>query len=142
LESGALPDHARQIHAAGLRVTRPRVLVLGVLAARGGHQSADAVYQALVEQGHSPSRTTVYNVLNDLAAAEVILQADVGPGSILFEYSGEWHHHFVCRCCREVYDIPTVDVADLQVETHLPGARAEGAQVIVRGICPVCIGRL
>jgi Fur family transcriptional regulator, stress-responsive regulator len=133
-----VPFLVQRVRAAGLRATRPRLAVLEVLAAGGGHQSADDVHQSLVRQGHALPRTTVYNVLNDLAAARVIMQADLGPGRMMFEYAGEWHHHFVCRRCQGILDVPAASLAVSHAGVDLPGARVEAAQVILRGICPAC----
>jgi hypothetical protein len=73
-------DARARLRAAGLRATKPRVLVYEALRANGGHRSADDV-AALLSQGGSPlPRASIYNVLADLTAAGLLMCADVGPG--------------------------------------------------------------
>lgn len=130
---------ANRVREAGLRATRPRVLVLATLRRVGGHRTADDVLSFLNEADASLSRGTVYKVLNDLAAAELVMQADHGPGATLYEIADEWHHHFVCRSCGVVIDIPCYVGSKPCLDTDLPGAEVDEAQVIVRGRCPVCV---
>ncbi|MHC4732656.1 MAG: transcriptional repressor [Planctomycetota bacterium] len=57
-EEGALS----RLREAGLRVTRPRLLVYGVLREVGGHRSVDDLVHLLNERGHQVPRMSVYNV--------------------------------------------------------------------------------
>ena len=55
--------------------------------------------------GRPLPRSSVYNVLTSLAEAGLALTADAGPGPVLCEAGREWHHHFVCRSCRQLFDV-------------------------------------
>lgn len=44
--------------------------------------------------------------LDDLVATGLVMLADAGPGRALYEVATEWHHHFVCRRCQRVIDVP------------------------------------
>lgn len=133
-----LDRFAPAIREAGLRATRPRLLVLDLLDAMDGHRSVDELVASLAEQGTPLPRTSVYNVVNDLSAAGLIMAADAGPGRALYEAGGEWHHHFVCRRCQGVIDVPCVNGQRPCLELSVPGVRVEEAQVIFRGICEEC----
>lgn len=136
--TGDLPRHAERLRRAGLRVTRPRVLVLEALEEAGGHRSVDDLVSFLRQRGTPLSRATVYNVMNALLAHGLVLAADAGPGRALFEAGREWHHHFVCRECGAVIDVPCVVGSKPCLELDLPGAEVDEAQVIWRGRCPQC----
>lgn len=131
-------DHAATIRAAGLRATRPRRLVLGVLAELGGHLTVEEMTSALRERGRPLPRGTVYNVVGDLSTAGVIMVADAGPGSTLYEVAERWHHHFVCRHCGAVVDVPCVVGDRPCLDAALDGAHVDEAQVIFRGRCARC----
>lgn len=132
---------AGALRRAGLRLTRPRREVYGALRDLGGHRSADEVAAALRARGAGVSRMTVYNALGDLLGAGVVLRADAGPGRSLFEARRDRHHHFVCRRCGAVIDVPCVRGRRPCLELPAPVGEADEAQVIFRGVCRACGGR-
>jgi Fe2+ or Zn2+ uptake regulation protein len=129
---------AGALRAAGFRVTRPRLLVHEALAALGGHRTADEVADALADAGHRLPRMSVYNALDALRSAHLVMVADAGPGPVLHEVAGEWHHHFVCKVCGDVTDIPCRVGESPCIDAGFPGAEVDEAQVIFRGTCPSC----
>ena len=130
-------EHA--LRSAGLKSTRPRLLVLRFLRERGGHHSADEITDALTPVDSTLLRGSVYNVLNKLLGHGLINMADVGPGRALYESGSPWHHHFVCRQCGGVQDVPCVVGARPCLETDLGGAELDEAQIIFRGRCAACV---
>ena len=129
-----------RLRGAGLRVTGPRVKVYNLLESLGGHHSADNLVQRLSAQGAGLSRASVFNVLNDLTRAGLVMLCDAGPGRAYYEASDHWHHHFVCRACGEIYDVPCSGGRKPCLEPDLPGPgfQVDEAQVIFRGRCPMC----
>lgn len=125
-----------QMRDAGLRVTRPRLTVLAMLHEMRGHRSAEELLAALRERGSSIPRASVYNVLTDLLDHGLIMLADAGPGRALYEAGAEWHHHFVCRDCGHIIDVPCAVGAKPCMEPALEGLVVDEAQVIFRGACP------
>lgn len=131
---------AQRIQAAGLRATRPRVLILELLERRRGHSSADEVAENLDAAGTALPRATVYNVLGDLSERGLVMTADAGPGRALYEVADRWHHHFVCRRCEAIIDVEC-GVGDKPcLDAAVPGAVVDEAQVIYRGLCAECRG--
>jgi Fe2+ or Zn2+ uptake regulation protein len=126
------------LRAAGLRSTRPRLLVLRFLRERGGHHSADEIQAALDAVDEHLLRGSVYHVLAKLMSRRLVMQADVGPGRALYESGTPWHHHFVCRTCEAVLDVPCVEGEHLRLSPDLPGAQVDETQIIFRGTCAAC----
>ncbi|MEA2003107.1 MAG: transcriptional repressor [Actinomycetota bacterium] len=132
-------DSAQVIRDAGLRATKPRILVYGVLRDVGGHCTAEEV-AALVNDGGAPlPRASIYNVLDDLSRVELVMRADRGPGSAIYEIADVWHHHFVCRNCGAVADVPCVIGSKPCLHAEVPGAIIDEAQIIFRGLCASCV---
>jgi Fe2+ or Zn2+ uptake regulation protein len=132
---------SRRLRERGLRATRPRISVLAALEDLGGHRSADDVHDRLAADGHPMPRSSIYNVLTSLVHAGLALTADAGPGATLYEAGREWHHHFVCRSCHRVFDVPCA-VGERPCLT--PGTDVgivDEAQVIFRGICADCAAK-
>jgi len=129
-----------KLRAVGLRATRPRTLVYAVLREVGGHRSVDEVVQLLEKRGESIPRMSIYNVMADLTGASLVMLADAGPGRALYEASDHWHHHFVCRGCGRIEDVPCLEGHKpcLLPPDGLPGSTVDEAQVIFRGHCAAC----
>ncbi|MBI2423628.1 MAG: transcriptional repressor [Candidatus Hydrogenedentes bacterium] len=129
-----------RMRGAGLRVTRPRLAVYALLRDLGGHHSADEVLRLLQGRRIAMSRASVFNVLNDLTGAGLVMLCDAGPGRTLYEAFDHWHHHFVCRQCQRILDVPCTqgEKPCLHPELPGPGYLIDEAQVIFRGLCPAC----
>jgi Fur family ferric uptake transcriptional regulator len=128
-----------RLQKAGLRATRPRLAVTEALRALGGHHTADEVHAHLAKHDIALPRTSVYNSLVALADVGLVLRADVGPGAVVYEVADTWHHHFVCRQCGEVCDVPCL-VGETPCLTPAEDlGQIEEAQVILRGTCRRCL---
>lgn len=129
---------AERLRSRGLRVTGPRLTVYQALAELGGHRSADDIAASLNGPGPGLPRTSVYNALKALVDAGLIEAVDAGPGTALYEVGGTSHHHFICRSCGALLDVPETEPLERLLATNLPGALVESAQVVLRGVCPAC----
>lgn len=129
-----------RLREAGLRATRPRTLVYAVLREVGGHRSVDELGQLLEQRGQPIPRMSIYNVIADLTQASLVMNADAGPGRAFYEASDEWHHHFVCRGCGKIEDVPcmTGHKPCLRPPKALRDSIIDEAQVIFRGHCADC----
>jgi len=138
---GASPTDIRdRLHGAGLRATASRVAVYEALREAGGHHGVDQIVALVARRGPRLSRMTVYNVVGDLREAGLVMCADAGPGRALYEVSDVWHHHFVCRGCGAVSDVPCVrGRKPCLAPSGPPGATVDEAQVIFRGLCRTCL---
>lgn len=130
---------ADRLRRAGLRATRPRLLTYQVLVERAGHHSVDDLADELRARGHPFPRTSLYNVVDALCDAGLASCAGTGPGRALYEAAGVPHHHFVCRACQAVIDVPCAAVSTpcLTALDELPG-KVERAQVVYSGLCAPC----
>jgi Fur family ferric uptake transcriptional regulator len=105
----------------------------------GGHRTADDVHAQLARDFVSLPRTSVYNSLTVLADVGVALRADVGPGAVVYEIADSWHHHFVCRGCGGIADVPCVVGSSPCLDAGGSVGRVDEAQVIFRGVCARCL---
>lgn len=141
-KAGGGEEAAALLREAGLRATRPRVALLGAMRRERGHRSVDELVSLLERRGVRLPRMSAYNIVADLQAAGLVLCADAGPGPALYEAAGAWHHHFVCRVCRTVTDVPCVRGRKPCLEpARFTGGEVEEAQIIFRGVCRACASR-
>ena len=135
----ALIDAAAMLRGASLRVTRPRLAVLDVLA-RSPHADTDTVTTLAREVAGPISRQAVYDVLRALADAGLVRRIE--PAGSVGRYElrvGDNHHHVVCRRCGAIDD---VDGALGQTECleppAVPGFVVDQTEVIYWGLCADC----
>jgi Fur family ferric uptake transcriptional regulator len=82
-----------ELKKAGLKVTLPRLKVLGLLeGADDHHMSAEDVYKALLESGDDVGLATVYRVLTQFESAGLVLRHNFEGGHAVFELAKDDHH--------------------------------------------------
>jgi Fe2+ or Zn2+ uptake regulation protein len=129
---------AARLRQRGLRVTGPRLAILSTLEQQGGHRSADELVLALRRGGYHHARTTVYNALDDLARAGLVLPAPVDSGALRYEVAGPAHHHFVCRGCGLIRNVPITEETAVPPVPPIPGSEVTTVDVVYRGWCSAC----
>jgi Fur family transcriptional regulator, stress-responsive regulator len=142
-KSKALSPHEETVAAAlrrsGYRVTAQRLVVGEALADAGRHLTAEEVMGAVAERLPNVSLPTVYSALDALEDAGLVRRVAGARGAAMFDAGPAGHHHLVCRRCGAVTDIEAevgLDAAYAGARRH--GFHAEGAEVVVRGLCARC----
>src|SRR3954463_6302159 len=130
-----------QLRAAGLRVTRPRLSVLDVLAA---HPHADAYTFVTAARDVHPSLSpqAVYGVLKALVDRGLARRIEPAGAPGRFELAGgDTPHHQVCRGCGVVVDVDcAVGAAPCLTPSDAAGFVVDEAEVVFWGLCPGCQG--
>ena len=132
-------DFQQMLRGASLRVTRPRVAVLGAVA-RHPHADTDSVIRAVRAELPEVSHQTVYDSLNALTAAGLVRR--IQPSGSVARYEsrvGDNHHHVVCRACGVIADVDcAVGEAPCLTAADDLGFAIDEAEVIYWGLCPDC----
>ncbi len=135
----------QEIRDAGLKVTVPRIKILGILEGSGDrHLSAEDVYRLLLETGEEIGLATVYRVLTQFESAGLVQRHNFEGGHSVFELNRGGHHdHIVCvRCGRveEFYD-DTIEERQREIADKL-GFVIEEHALTIYGRCndPKCRG--
>jgi Fur family ferric uptake transcriptional regulator len=90
-------------------MTVARELILDVVSRKGGHLSADEVFEAVRKQYPRVGLVTVYRTLDLLAEMNVLSRHEFGDGRARYEMirgskGDDHHHHLVCNSCNRVID--------------------------------------
>lgn len=132
-------DFQRMLRDAALRVTRPRIAVLGAVS-RHPHADTDSVIRAVRAELPEVSHQTVYDSLNALTAAGLVRR--IQPSGSVARYEsrvGDNHHHIVCRSCGVIADVDcAVGEAPCLTAADDLGFAIDEAEVIYWGTCPEC----
>lgn len=113
----------RNTSLPGVRSTRQRTAVAGVLDDLDGFRSAQQIHAELVSRGDSVGLTTVYRTLQALADAGEVDSLLNDEGETVYRRctGGTHHHHLVCRQCGATVEIdgPAVETwADRMAAEH------------------------
>ena len=131
--------HAEEkMREAGLRVTPQRRAVWSAFGdEEGGHLAADEVFARARRRLPELSRATVYNTLAAFVEAGM-LQAVESRGAVLYDPNPDPdHHHFRCRSCDRLYDVPVEGVEGIRI-SGADGFVVDQTTVLLRGLCPLC----
>jgi len=91
------------LRGLGLRLTRPRRVVLEVLRGTGSHPTAEWVHRVVRRQLPRVSLGTVYRNLRLLVAEG--LAAEIPGPHARFDANMAAHHHFTCLRCGRILDV-------------------------------------
>ncbi|MGW0020679.1 Fur family transcriptional regulator [Rhodococcus sp. NPDC003382] len=132
-------DPREQLRSVGLRVTAPRVAVLGMVAAHP-HSDADEVAAAVRRELGSVSTQAIYDVLKACVSAGLLRRIELAGSPARFEArTGDNHHHLVCRNCGTVVDVDcVVGAAPCLAPSDARGFAVDEAEITFWGLCPDC----
>jgi len=131
----------QQIKQAGLKVTMPRVKILGILETSGKrHLSAEDVYRQLLSQEEEIGLATVYRVLTQFESAGLVCRRHFEGGQSVFELnSGDHHDHLVCIKCGKIVEFMDALIEERQAAIAAEhGFRIEEHSLVVYGVCSGC----
>ena len=132
-------DAEQLLRDASLRVTRPRVAVLGAVHGLP-HSDTESVLRAVRRELPDVSHQAVYDSLHTLTAAGLVRR--IAPAGSVARYEsrvGDNHHHVVCRSCGVIADVDcAVGHAPCLTASDDHGFTVEEAEVIYWGRCPSC----
>jgi Fe2+ or Zn2+ uptake regulation protein len=128
-----------RLHAAGLKVTAPRLAILALLERDVSHPSAHHILEVLKPRHPSLSLSTVYGTLEAFLEAG-LCRAVSGEGDLLRVDGTTYpHDHAVCRGCGRIFDVAANLWAHPEPPERLPGGlRVTGVRVEYDVVCAAC----
>ena len=135
-------DPETTLRAAGLRVTRPRLAVLGVVQHHPLADTDQIIGLVRTEIG-KVSHQAVYDVLRALTTAGLLRRIEPAGSTARYEARiGDNHHHVVCRSCGAIADVDcAVGHAPCLTASDGHGFSIDEAEVVYWGRCPDCSAR-
>jgi len=128
------------LRAAGLRLTPQRSAICQALAGNREHPTAQTLFEQLRVHHPTLSRATVYNTLNTLVDAGLLLElASTGNRNAHFDPDVSPHVHLVCIACEQIDDMEDRALAGLARRVAQPsGFEVRRAGLAYYGLCPRC----
>lgn len=103
--AGSQKDYEQDLRRAGVRITRPRQVILRILSKTEDHPDAMEIFQRASEVDPSISLSTVYRTMKLLEEKGAIHRHAFEGGRARFEQAGGEHHD-------HLIDIDTGDVIE------------------------------
>jgi Fe2+ or Zn2+ uptake regulation protein len=128
-----------KIRGAGLKITPQRFAVLSYFYRTNSHSTAEEIRAALNRRIPHASRATVYNALGALVDAHLVDEIHSDKNVTRYEARAEPHHHFLCRRCGCLEDLPEEAIKVLPTPIVTEGYCFEEIQVTIRGLCASCV---
>jgi Fur family transcriptional regulator, iron response regulator len=122
-----------RLRAAGLRPTRQRVELVGMLfQGEDRHMTAESLHADAVAAGVQVSLATVYNTLHQFTEAGLLRQVVVDAARSYFDTNTGDHQHFFVEDDGELIDIPGEHITVGGVPTPPKGMAVDRIDVVVR----------
>jgi Fe2+ or Zn2+ uptake regulation protein len=129
-------DVEQYLKVHGIKPSHHRMRVYQYLTLHRNHPNVEMIYQELVDEIPTLSRTTLYNILSLFLEKGIVQLLTITENEMRYDADTSWHGHFRCHRCGKIYDIPVRDDAiDLEA---LVGFEVEESQIYFRGLCPNC----
>jgi Fur family transcriptional regulator, peroxide stress response regulator len=131
------PELTQQLAASGIRLTKQREEVFGMLLQKRDHPTAAELFLRAKRHMPSISLATIYNCLDALVACDLVKQVHVERAATRYCANLEDHSHFYCESCGAIADVETPISGAWNLA---PGYIVSHAEVSLRGLCPKCSG--
>ena len=122
----------QRLKAAGLRPTRQRIALAGLLGSEHRHVTAEALHEEAKRAGIPVSLATVYNTLHQFTHAGLLNQVVVDSARSYFDTNTGSHQHFFCEDDGELIDIPGDAIEVSRVPQPPKGMAVDRVDVVVR----------
>ena len=134
-------DLQEKLNRSGLRLTRPRQVVISILEDATVPLSPQTIHQRALEQNEKIGLVTVYRTLELLDEFGLVRRAhsqDECHGYLLA--SPGHHHHLVCRSCMKAVEFPGSEDLSVIVQRveRQTGYQVSDHLLELYGLCPTC----
>lgn len=131
--SAARPPVADVIKASGLRPTRQRLALGGLLfGGEDRHVTAEQLHAEVVALGEHVSLATVYNTLHQFCRAGLVRELAIDGSKAYFDTNTSNHNHFLLEESGQLMDIPGDSIEVAGVPAPPEGMEITHIDVIVR----------
>ena len=130
--SGQSFELRQRLKAVGLRPTRQRLHIAGLLFAKGDrHLTAETLYAEARNTRYPPSLATIYNALRDFAGCGLVREIALYGSRTWYDTKTGPHFHYYLQGEDALLDIPEHCIPDFNIEAP-EGMRVAGVDVVIR----------
>ena len=123
----------------GIKPTYQRMKILEYLETHHNHPTVETIYKALYKKVPTLSKTTVYNTLDIFRKYGLVALLATPDSEARYEYNYDFHHHFICKQCGNIIDIPVKCSFSAYLERQ--GHHVDEVHGNFIGICKDCLAK-
>lgn len=138
LQSANATDIREVMKCEGLRITPQRFAVYANLLKRQDHPTVEQILEDINAELPIASKASVYSALTVLREVNLVREVLLEEGVTRYDANVNPHHHFVCRQCSAIHDIPWQAFSCFDVSQLADTLQAESYEVTVKGLCKNC----
>lgn len=120
-----------------IKPSHHRIRIFQFLALNRYHPTVEMIYNDLIDEIPTLSKTTVYNTLNLFVASNLVRVLNIDEVEARYDITTDNHGHFRCKSCGEIYDFE-FDSNYLSGE-ELKDFQIHEKNVYFNGICFSCL---
>ncbi len=128
---------SKMLQEKGVSPSIQRIKIMQFIVDNEHHSSVDSIYQELIHEIPTLSKTTVYNTLALFVEKRIINSITIDNTEILYEQTQKPHAHFQCNVCKNIFDIELDSklYGISEIENH----KVEKVNIHLRGVCNECL---
>lgn len=131
----------KRLSENGLRPSAQRMAIMSFLLTHHTHPTVEDVYQGVVTDIPTLSRTTVYNTLRLFAEHHAAQMITIDEHRVCYDGDIHPHVHFYCKHCGKVYDLMNVDAPATIKPFTVMGHIVDESQLYYKGVCAKCLSK-
>lgn len=120
----------------GIQPSVQRLKILEALISERNHPNATMLYEKLLEEMPTISKTTIYNTLSAFVDKGLVSQLTITPEEVRYDGETRPHHHLLCRQCGAIFDVEVR--CDVAARLEIDGHKVDEVHGYFRGICRDC----
>lgn len=135
-----MEDSKNRLKSCGLKITKQRREVIGILEQSTRPLSAEGIYMKLREREEPISLSTVYRILELLVKKKLVRRiSTVEECGALFELDDAHRHYLVCLGCHKMFPLDDCPLEAYEKElTRRTGFDVTGHSLEIYGYCRDC----
>ena len=116
-----------------------RLRIYQYLYGNFSHPTVEEIYNDLMKEIPTLSKTTIYTTLKLLVNKKLIREMSLDENEMRYEARLDFHTHFKCVKCGKIYDIenPFSDLTSFE-RKDIEGHEIDEIRIYFKGICKIC----
>lgn len=136
MENITTEEIKKRFSAHKIKASLPRIKIYEYLVKYKSHPTVDEIYNFLIKDLITLSKTTVYNTLNLFVEKDLIIQILIEENETRYDADINNHGHFKCTSCNTIYDFD-YDLSKSNI-LNLKNFTADEYHTYIKGTCSNC----
>lgn len=138
-----LDDLKHILESKGIIPSFHRIKIYEYLMNNTAHPTADTIYNDMIRQIPTLSKTTIYNTLKTFVKNGLLNSVTIEDNEVRFDPDIGFHGHFKCLQCGSLHDIQfneqLRETINVLVTSQMRGYSLMESHFYLKGICKNCL---